>query len=402
MINILILEGGTGHGGSSSYLYGFLKYLDKKQFCPFVVLYNYAVGPNVDKIYKLGINMLFLSKKKVERKTIKSWYENAPRFLRDMLYLSELFINNFYRIYKIIIIIKHNKIKAVLLNAEVHYHISGVIAAKLTNTPCVVRKSGVGTDTSSRMRRILSRLVDVFISSSVAETNFHKENKWPSKELVTIYEGVDLEYFKPLPKLYKIYKEFGIPLDSSLIGYISRLEIGKGHDDFIRAAQIVIKNFPSAYFLIVGDDVDVEDGSMKSELKDLTRRLNIEENFIFTGWRTDIKDILQDIDIFVHCPNFWKEGMGIATLEAIASGKPVVISKNWGLAETVKDSFNGFVAPVGNYEMIAKRIIELLLNQNLRKRMGFNSRLYAEENFNIEKNVKKIEQIFHSLLNRSF
>jgi len=211
---------------------------------------------------------------------------------------------------------------------------------------------------------------------------------------------VDTDYFTPLPKLYKIHREIGIPLDSLLIGNISRISEGKGHNDLIFAAEAVVKKVANAFFLIVGDDFNTRNGTMRTELMDLAGRLNIKDRVVFTGWRTDIRDVLQDIDIFVHCPDTWREGMGIATLEAVACGKPVVITNNSGLAETVRDGFNGFVVPIGDRDSISQRIITLLSNDKLRKEFGDNSRIYAEENFNIKENIKKIERVLKDLYDR--
>jgi glycosyltransferase involved in cell wall biosynthesis len=134
------------------------------------------------------------------------------------------------------------------------------------------------------------------------------------------------------------------------------------------------------------------------KLQEQAKSLGIQDSVIFTGWRTDTVETLNAIDIFVHCPNLWREGMGIATLEALASGKPVVITDNWGLSDTTMDGYNGFVVPIGDKEKIAEKILVLLKDRELRTIMGMNSRARALELFDLHKNIKEIENIMHEAL----
>jgi glycosyltransferase involved in cell wall biosynthesis len=203
---------------------------------------------------------------------------------------------------------------------------------------------------------------------------------------------VDVDEFKPGISNKDIRSELGLDEDDLLIALISRIDEGKGHDDVLIAASIVLKEYPKCVFLIVGEG-DNGDTKIKNSLEDLAKSLNIEKRVIFMGWRNDTLDILRTIDIFVHCPNKWREGMGIATLEAISCGKPVVITENWGLSDTTEDGVNGFVVPIGDTAALAERLLILLRDKDLRMRMGQHSRIRAQEMFNMHKNIKKIEKV---------
>ena len=100
----------------------------------------------------------------------------------------------------------------------------------------------------------------------------------------------------------------------------------------------------------------------------------------------------------MHCPNLWREGMGIATLEALASGKPVVITDNWGLSDTTQDGYNGFAVPIGDRKKLAEKILILIKDKELRTRMGLNSRARALELFDLRKNIKLIEKVMCEVL----
>lgn len=385
MINILICESGLGYGGSASYLYSFLKYLDKATFQPIILFYHKGQGPFISKILKMCDQVEYLS----NNKDITIPKYSACRYFKYIQMTFELIMSNFYPIIRMIAIIKKRKIDLILLNQDVVFHIPAILAAAIVRVPCIVRKGGVGVYKGNRMWKMLSMFPDVFIASSHAEYNFHIESGFPYKKMMVIFEGVDVDAFKPGSGVKNIHNEFNIAPETTLIGLISRIDHGKGHEDVIEASSLVLKEYPHAVFLIVGD----EDESLKKDLFDQVKSLGLQDKVIFTGWRKDTSEILKEIDIFVHCPNTWREGMGIATLEALASGKPVVITDNWGLADTTKDGYNGFVVPIGDRKMISESILTLLKDKELRAKMGANSRARAHELFDISKNIKSIERI---------
>lgn len=288
-----------------------------------------------------------------------------------------------------------------LFNNDVPSHIAGILAATAMRKPCVVRKSGLGNsnDSNKLLRRFLSRFVDLYVCSSRAEYEAHVACALPYKKMVIIYEGVDIDQFEgaALPSAQNIRLEFGLAPDQPLVGNISRFEAGKGQDIFIKAAHKVVKKFPNAVFLIVGSDVDEGTGTIRRELEHLVKLLGIGRSVIFTGWRDDVRSILASIDVFVHCPDTWKEGMGIATLEAIASGKPVIVSDNWGLAETTVNEYNGFVVPVGDETPVADCLALLLGDAELRGKMGENGRRRAEQEFDMSRNIVKFELLLENL-----
>lgn len=397
IINLLIVEAGGGHGGSAAYLLSFLKYLNKEKINTTVALYNYSNTVKIKKIQETLKNKIIFLEQEFIKKTKGPKYKLPKIKLLKYLFIScKLFCNEMPRVLKLIQIIRKKRIDVVLINSDVILNISAVLVARICGTKCIVRKSGgLPIGSGKIIKRILSFLVDIFIASSNAELNDHILNKLPYKKIITVYEGVDLNSFYPSPQNYRIRKELNISPNQYIIGSISRFETGKGHSDLIKAASLVIKKIPHAIFLIVGDSTASQDENLKKDLQQLVKNYGIEKNFIFLGWREDVYDILQSIDVFVHCPDTWREGMGIATLEAIACGKPTIITANWGLAETTKDEFNGFVIPIGDFSSLSKKIVILLQNNELRKKMGDNARTHAENNFDIGKNVNKIEKIIY-------
>jgi len=409
--NILFIESGTGWGGSASFLFSFTKYLDRKKFNPVVFFYCNGEGAFVKNIRSLGIKV-FCFRKKIKGTFDKTnsiwnsiWFKKINILLKKIKLKSPLLLlskaSKFILLdipitVKILKIIKNEKINLIFLNNDIHYHIPGILAAKLTKLPCICRKAGIGG--GEKIKKLFSRFVDVYIAISNSTAQDHINNNFAYKKITTIFGGVDLEKYKLSNNRSKIREELGIPQDTKVVGIISQIDVGKGHPDFINVASLVSKEFPYAKFLIVGDDI--EPGSdLRRQLQKQSNSLRLDENIIFTGWRTDIPHILSAIDIYVQ-PSVLPEGLCLATLEAQACNKPVVVTNAGGLAETTTDGVTGFVTPIGDWNAFASNILKLLKDEKKANEMGKKAHEYIKEKFDIKDNVKKTEQLFIELLEK--
>lgn len=410
-INILFVEGGTGWGGSSVSLYRSLKYFDRKKISPIVFFYKNGDGPFVNRIRSLDIEIISFKTSTLikEHNATQILKDNYLRFIKDFLRKTPLkyILKMMLRIFEfinfdipsslfIMKIIKQRRIKIVFLNNDLHFHLPAVLAAKLLTVPCICRKAGIGG--GKRIRKFLSRFVDTYIATSNAAALDHIQNKFSYKKIVTIYGGVDLEEFKPSDDRLKIRAEFGISQHAKVIGSVSRIDEGKGYSLLMEAASLVLKEYPSCVFLIIGKDIN-SDRNLHKKLKDQALTLNLGKNVIFTGWRNDVPDVLSVVDIYVQ-PSVLPEGLPMATLEAQAKSKPTVVTNAGGLAETVIEGITGFIVPVDNAFLLSRAIMRLINDQNLLKKMGLNVRRRIEEEFDIRKNVKEIEKVFIELFQK--
>ncbi len=142
--------------------------------------------------------------------------------------------------------------------------------------------------------------------------------------------------------------------------------------------------------LIVGD------GPLREDLEELAKNLEIEHHVIFTGFRTDIPNILGFLDIFVMS-SMW-EGLGLSAIEAMLAGKPVVASNVDGLPEVVLDQETGILVPPGEPKVLADAICTLLDSPEKRREMGEKGRQRAIRHFNIDKMVRDYEEFYDSYI----
>lgn len=396
---ILIIDSGGGYGGNATFLRDFLAFMDKDQFQPFVAFYSFHVSPDTQAVQQMAIPAFFLGRtqsldnnlqeKFLAHRSRWTWLHMAKVALHFFL---QFVLIDLPRLWRLLKILKANHIDLILLNNDVHYHRVGVLAAFLTRVPCICRKSG-GIGEAPRLKKILTPRIDLFIPISAATLKDQVENNLATKRAVTVFEGVDLKRYVPGSHNPELRNELGIPAHKKTVASVSRLVEGKGHHELVEAAGSVVKDYKDVVFLIVGDSPP--GSSFAKDLRAHAKALGLAHHFIFTGWRTDIPEILSLADLFVHCPTTWLEGLGIAHLEAMAMAKPTIVSENGGLTDAALDGVTGLVVPPGDIPRLSSAILKLLRDPQLAQHMGANARKRVEEQFDVQKNTRKMEALLH-------
>lgn len=212
----------------------------------------------------------------------------------------------------------------------------------------------------------------------------------------TIMNGVDLKNFDPTIQTYDIRTEFGIPSKAKVIGMTSRLGKDKGQHTLLEAIARLKSTYPDLWILIIGGNVFQEDADVPNFLKRKAADLGISDRTVFTGFRSDVYRLYAAMDIFVLATD--AEPCGRVIFEAMAMKKPVIGTNNGGTPEIVVDGETGLLFGYSNAEELSSKIDYLLANPKLSKKMGYAGRKRIEDNFTIDKNVKKIQKEYFTLL----
>ena len=146
---------------------------------------------------------------------------------------------------------------------------------------------------------------------------------------------------------------------------------------------------PNTKFLIVGE------GKLKSDLIQFTDKFKISDSVIFTGFRTDVPQLLSIFDVFVL--SSYLEGLCTSVIDAMASGISIVATNVGGVGELVDDGVNGFLVPPRNPEILAEKTVKILTDKNLQQKFSQNSKIKAK-NFSKEKMVEGTEKVYLELL----
>ena len=173
-------------------------------------------------------------------------------------------------------------------------------------------------------------------------------------QFTVIHTGIDpTPYRQPVDKIH-LKTTLGIPPSSPVIGSVGRLSEQKSPVDFVRLAETVYKSRPDAHFVWVGD------GPLEEEVQKLSNSLQLDTVIHWLGHRNDVPQLLHIFDCFV-LPSRW-EGFPLVILEAMASGVPVIATNIPGTCEAIRHEVNGLLAPVGDYETMARLVLDLLTN----------------------------------------
>lgn len=211
----------------------------------------------------------------------------------------------------------------------------------------------------------------------------------PQSLVTVIFNSVDVELFAnvPIEERARIRAEWHVNPEICLLGIVSRIsEERKGHRIFLEALASL------SGFSLPMRAVFVGDGSLRPELEEVSRRLGIADQVIFSGNRTDIPSVMKALDVIV-LPSFW-EGLPIAILEAMAAGRPVIATRVGGIPEVVVDGQTGLLIPPGDIEALAKAILILCNNPEQRIRMGQAAQCRARSLFDVKQMVEQIEKLY--------
>lgn len=210
-----------------------------------------------------------------------------------------------------------------------------------------------------------------------------------NEEKITVIEnGVDETVFYPIENKSDIKKELGVPKDKKVVAFIGRFRYEKEPLKFVRIAELIAQSDigKNCIFLMVGD------GELFEEVKQTINQSAYREQFILTGARNDISEILREVSILIAPSQ--REGLPIIGLEAMAVGVPVVASKVPGWVDLISENFNGFLVDFKDHDAFAKAGIELIRDSITYKRISIASRETILNQYTLKKFAQKYEMIY--------
>jgi len=207
-----------------------------------------------------------------------------------------------------------------------------------------------------------------------------------------IYNGVDLDRFHPGVDGSPVRQEFGLGPATPVVGMVANFAGKKSHDIFFQAGVKVIEKFPKARFLLVGG------GDSQRYQKELTRH-GYGSNFIFTGFRSDIPQIIAAIDASVISSGRG-EGLTGSIVEAMAMAKPVVSTAVAGNSEFVKDRYTGMLVEPGNIQALADAMLYLLENPDEARAIGRRGFAFAHDKIDNRRRSEHFACLYSAIMQR--
>lgn len=249
-----------------------------------------------------------------------------------------------------------------------------------------------------RVERWACRLADVVMVNAVAVQERLVAEGHAADDIVVIPNGIDVERIERADGA-DIRADLGLPEGVPLVGAISRLEPIKGLEYLVEAAPRVLARAPETRFLIVGDIVPQEEyRAYRQRLRERVAELDLEGRVLFTGFRDDVPEILDELAVSV-LPSL-TEGMPNAVLESMAAGVPVVASRVGGVPEIVDDGVTGLLVPAADPLALAEAILRVLDEPDLAGAMARRGRELVRERYSRQRMARDTENWYEGLLER--
>jgi glycosyltransferase involved in cell wall biosynthesis len=223
----------------------------------------------------------------------------------------------------------------------------------------------------------------VFVSRSSLES-FALAYGGPRKNWRVVENAVDLDVFTTEPATMPV--ELMVPAEAPVVTMVGALRIRKGQATALRAWPAVLRRFPQARLLLVGDGIE------RDALRARVGELGLSERVIFAGTRTDVSQIIRASSLVILPSEH--EALPTTLIEAAACGRPVVASDIDGIPEVVIDGETGLLVPVGDEVVLADRVTALLDDEPRRRRMGASARAMAEDRFSAHRWAERLYEIY--------
>ena len=242
-------------------------------------------------------------------------------------------------------------------------------------------------------RNALNKSHKITVLSEFTKNKLLNIHKIPSYKISIIHGGVDLSRFKPTQNGAKLKKRLEIADNKIVLLTVRNLVNRMGLENLILSLKDIINSAPNIYLIIAGD------GPLKPNLISLTNHLGLKKIVNFAGFipEEQLPSYYQMADIFV-LPTIELEGFGLVTLEAMASGLPVLGTPIGGTKEIIGNFDSSFIFKGTDPDSMAELILKKcnLIKHNPRKwqETSYRCREFVERNYSWEKNIDLLEKIF--------
>lgn len=284
--------------------------------------------------------------------------------------------------------------------------LSQLIISKLFRIPYIVEINGLVVRElrllkKSKLKICITKLSEIFsykhAKKIVAVTRGLKEELMrlyniPDEKIIVIENGANTDLFRPMDQ-EEIEKEFEFDQDANYVCFVGALAPWQGVGYLVKASPLILKEFPGARFLIVGD------GLIKEELMKLAEKTGVSDKFIFTGVvpYEEVPKYINESDVCVAPIIGERIASPIKIYEYAACRKPVVSSRIYGL-EFIERKNIGILVQPENSNQLMVAITKLLKDRELRDKMGKNGRKYVVENRSWEAVAKAVEKVVREVV----
>lgn len=281
-----------------------------------------------------------------------------------------------------------------LLGTNVYCALAGL----LTRTPLVATFHGtVDIGERERFKALKFGAINRGATCIVAVSDSLRENIAGRTPLRTdrvrvIYNGIDVEDFNR-PRSGELRRQFGWAQDELLVGCLGNIRSAKGYDVLLKAAAQLLQRGRKLRFVIAGQWLP---GRLYDDLLRLREELGLAQHVQFIGFHPDPAGFLASLDLFL-LPSI-SEGFSLATIQAMAAGLPVVVTRSGGPEEIVRHGQTGWLIDAGDAGAMAEALGQLADDATLRASLAASGREHARNTFAVEAMIRAYADTYTEIL----
>ena len=374
-INLLHLVGTLGMGGAEMMLLHYIRALSNEHYKHYVYCFGLD-GPIRGQIERLGVSVIIGPKYSSIKSPIK------------------FTLSIFVLVKSLKSFIQDNRIQVIQSNSGYSNNLA-VVMAKLAGVVAfpTIHSTMAFVDMRNIWdpRVLLRKVVDcviyqisdqvIAVSQKIKEI-IHQTYRLKESKVFVVKNGIIFD--ESTSEAVDLEKEFPNSANKLILIAVGRLVPLKGFDILIKAvAEVVNQGFDDLLVLIVGGEKS--NGQERLRLQALIQDLDVENYIKLIGLRNDIIGLMKASDIFVMPSHY--EGLSLAMIEAMACDLPIIASNGPGLKEFINDLQNGLLFPVDDHKALAKCILRLSEDEDLRINLSRGAKESFKKNYDMRKNI---------------
>ena len=285
----------------------------------------------------------------------------------------------------------------IVQSSDFYTNIFGMLGGWLARVPVRIaarRESGKRSPFIRRVERSAYRLAQAIIANCEAVRDELIAEGVPGEKVIISYNGLDLVKFKPRKDVRRdeLLASVGLAQATGrrLVTMVANLRPVKDQATFLRAARLVRDARPDAAFCLAGE------GELLEPLRQQATDLGLSQDVFFVGRCERVADLLSVSDVGVLSST--SEGFSNAIIEYMAARLPVVVTQVGGAREAVLEGETGFLVGVGDAELLAQRIVDVLSDSARARSMGEQARNLAEAKFSCTALFERTQLLYNRLL----
>ncbi len=403
-MRILFLEASSGQvvGGSLTGMLHLIGGLDQSVYEPIVILYEEK--PVINALKMQGIRVRVFSKRRLPKENalqdhpsyIKAKsYSLVARIARNLRAAFTFVFETLPAALRLSRLFKEERADMVHVCNGFRGNMDAIVAARICGIPCLVHSKGF--DKHSFVERLFAPGVAASVCMTRAIEDHCRSQGISPPEYNVVYDGLDLQEFKPSRHRNDVREELGIDPAAPVVGVVGNIQEWKGQLVLLQAMAALRRKHPDAIALIVGG-VHRSGMAYAEKLQRFIRDNHLEGSVIMTGARDDVSDLMSAMDVVAHT-SVRREPFGRVIIEGMAVGRPVVATRAGGVPEFVHDGEDGLLVNAGDARELAEVLDRLFTDGRLRESLSAGA-LRAVREFSVEHHVAEMTAIYDRIAKR--